>query len=121
MNTKPVDIIGIPSDLGANVRGANMGPSFLRVAGVDEKIKVLGINVHDTGDIPVPVRETLSQAETEKRYMRTITKICKEACNRTYTAMKKGYIPLTLGGEHSLAMGTIAGVHQYFSERNEKF
>lgn len=118
---RTVEIIGIPADLGANLRGSNMGPSALRVAGLADKIAALGYRVLDSGDLPVPVRETIPQAEADKKYLSTIAGICREACEKTLSAMQAGHLPLALGGDHSLAVGTMAGVHSYYSQRSESF
>ena len=118
---RTIEIIGVPSDLGANIRGSNMGPSALRVAGLAEKIESLGYRTVDTGDIQVPVRETIPAADATLKYLPQVTKICQELATRTQGALQKGHLPLALGGEHSLAAGSMAGVHSYFHHRNEHF
>lgn len=118
---RTIEIIGVPADLGANIRGANMGPSALRVAGLADKIASLGYRVLDSGDIHVPVRETISKEESDNKYLSTIAAICKEACEKTLHAMQVGHLPLSIGGDHSLATGTMAGVHSYYAQRSESF
>ena len=70
-----VRVIGVPSDLGANIRGANVGPSAVRIAGLHDKISVLGYKIEDAGDILVPIRETLPEGTAKEKYLTTITDV----------------------------------------------
>jgi arginase len=115
-----VQIIGVPSDLGANVQGACMGPAAIRIAGLKKKIEKLGYTVEDLGDVNSPVRDSLGPEESKQQYLGPVTKICEEVNDRVYQAIKAGKMPLTLGGDHSLAIGSISGVSKYFKEQNKK-
>ena len=108
-----VTIIGVPSDLGANMRGANIGPSAIRIAGLHEKLKMLGCSIEERGDIAVPLREMLSQAEVDNKYKTAIVDICAKLSDEVYQALKSGRKPIVLGGDHSIGMGTITGVSRF--------
>jgi arginase len=120
MMFKDIQIIGVPSDLGANMRGANMAPAAIRIAELHHKINVLGFRVHDRGDLQVPIRDTLSAASVQAKHMEEIRSICNTLADEVTTALKAERIPIVLGGDHSIAMGTIAGVSRYYRERKEK-
>ncbi len=119
MLQKTVDIIGVPSDLGANIRGSNMGPAALRIAGLVDKVKAITSEVVDHGDIAVPVRDSLSDAIKETKFLEPITKICTELSEKIYESAKSGHVPLMIGGDHSLAMGSISGVAKHYNEQNQ--
>jgi len=114
-----VQIIGVPLDLGANMRGANMGPAAIRIAELHQKINVLGIQTFDLGDLAVPVRDTLPQEAAEQRFLPQITAVCRELEGHVYSALNQGRIAITLGGDHCIAIGSIAGVARYYRERHQ--
>ncbi len=115
-----VEIIGVPSDLGANIRGANLGPAALRIASLHQKIEVLGYRVFDGGDILVPVRETIQPGVAAQKYLAVIADICEQVHEKAYDALTNGRIPITLGGDHSIAIGSISGVSAFLANRQEK-
>jgi len=119
-SSQKIEIIGVPLDLGANIRGANMGPAALRIANLHEKIEVLGYQVFDRGDVLVPVRETIAKEHADNKYLTVIADICEQVCEQTYEAMEKNRMPLTLGGDHSIALGSISGVSSYLKDKNKK-
>ena len=104
-----IEIIGVPIDHGQSHRGVDLGPGALRYAGLASRLQRLGYEVFDSGNLFVPVRESVSH-EREKRYLPTIIKVCQAACEAGQQAMKSQRIPIFLGGDHSIAIGTIAGV-----------
>jgi len=108
---KVVQIIGVPIDLGQSHRGVDLGPGALRYAGLAARLEELGHEVHDSGNLPVPVRESLAH-ERQSNYMPSIRDICEAVCLAGQEAVEKGRIPIFLGGDHSIAVGTIAGVTQ---------
>jgi arginase len=116
MHQRPneVEIVGAPVDLGCNLRGANIAPATIRIAGLAEKLAALGIKAVDSGDIAVPLREVLGPAAANEHYVQVITGICEELCLRVGRALGRGCFPLTLGGDHSIAIGTINGAANYF-------
>lgn len=119
-STKAIDIIGLPSDLGANRRGSNMGPASLRIAGLVPKLEGLGYAVTDLGDVDVPIRESLSAADQDKKRLAPLGRICADLAEVTYQSLKKGHKCLAIGGDHTLAAGSVSGVSRYFHEAGKK-
>ncbi|MCX6119433.1 MAG: arginase [Proteobacteria bacterium] len=117
---KTVSIIGVPSDLGANMRGANIGPSAIRIAGLHEKLKVLGFSVDERGDILLPLRESISLDEAAKKYQSVIKTVCKELSDHVYESLKLNRKPIVLGGDHSIGIGTITGVSKFLRDSHQK-
>ena len=106
-------LIGVPLDLGGNRRGVDMGPSALRIAGLAERIATLGITVVDEGDLPTPIPELKSVGDERKKYIREIARICERLCKTALAVLENGGIPLVLGGDHSLAAGSVAATADY--------
>jgi len=122
MNFKPdktIKIIGVPMDLGASRRGTDMGPSALRIAGLGAAIRAMGYTVEQEEDINVPAMETRALEDSKARYKPQILSVCTELAIRVKELMEEGVFPLVLGGDHSIAMGTVSGVAAYFRERGE--
>src|SRR4051812_18159625 len=119
MAQKAVQIIGVPSDLGANMRGANMGPAAIRIAELHHKISVLGYDILDTGDIDVPIRDTLSAESAQQKYLSQIQRVCELLETSVHDALKAGRMPIVLGGDHSIAMGTITGTSRYHRSKGQ--
>jgi arginase len=115
-----VSIIGVPSDLGANMRGANIGPSAIRIAGLHEKLKMLGCNVEEMGDLSIPLREMLSNEEVSTKHKNAIIKICEALANEVFLALSRGRKPIVLGGDHSIGIGSITGASLYAKEQQGK-
>jgi arginase len=116
---RPVHIIGVPLDLGGNRRGVDMGPSALRIAGLHEKLESLGNTVVERGDITAPIPEVKSAGDPRKRYVREIARVCHKLYDTSISALEKGAIPLVLGGDHSLAAGSV-GAPAEFARRQHK-
>ncbi len=113
-------LIGVPLDLGAGRRGVDMGPSAIRVAGLQERIEALGYDVKDRGDLPVKIRETQVPGDARLKYLKEIKEVCEHLRDSVREVVAKGSVPVVLGGDHSIAMGTIAGVAGHFHARKEK-
>jgi len=113
-----IRIIGVPMDLGASRRGVDMGPSALRVAGLQARIKQLGHQVEDIGNIPVKQPEEMSYGEKRAKYLGEIAEACKDLGETVEKSLGEGFMPLVLGGDHSIAAGAISGVASHF--RKEK-
>ena len=117
MHKRPsiVEIIGAPCDLGCNLRGANVGPSMVRVAGLTDRLEELSIRAIDGGDIAVPLRERLGRQTPQNRdlYVSTIGQICDELFARVQVSLRESRFPLILGGDHSIAIGSIKGTADY--------
>jgi arginase len=115
---KTVHIIGVPLDLGGNRRGVDMGPSALRIAGLGERIVALGRTVVDRGDLPAPIPETQELRDERKKYVRDIAKVCQRLYQTALAALDEGAMPIVLGGDHSLAAGSVAAAADW--ARNKK-
>lgn len=109
MNKKTIRIIGIPIDLGQSQRGVDMGPSAIRYAGLSARLKSLGYQLHDEGNLYVPVRDSLPCEECDE-FREEIRRVCQAAYEVAAETIEAGETPLFLGGDHSLAIGTIGGV-----------
>ena len=118
MTHQKVRIIGVPMDLGASRRGVDMGPSALRVAGLQTRLKQLGHQVEDIGNISVKQPEEMSYGEKRAKYLHEIAETCKDLGEAIEKSLGEGYFPLILGGDHSIAAGAAAGVASFF--RKEK-
>lgn len=116
MKTRPklVEIIGAPLDLGCNLRGANIAPATVRIAGLQEKLAALGVKSIDGGDVAVPLRETLGEAAAKERYLTVIAGVCDELFARVTASLQAERFPLIIGGDHSIAVGTIKGAGDFF-------
>jgi arginase len=110
----------VPLDLGAGRRGVDMGPSALRVAEVDARIRQLGHEVRDRGDLRVKIQETQGPGDPRLKYLKEIVEVCEALRDAVGEALEQGALPVVLGGDHSVAMGTIAGVSRHFQRRKEK-
>lgn len=117
---KTVEVIGVPLDLGANIRGANMGPAAIRIANLHNKIKVLGYDVSDLGDLLIPIRETIQDIYHQEKFLTVIADVCEQLSDITYKAIDENKIPLCIGGDHSIAIGSIMGVSKRFKDDNKK-
>ena len=102
-------LIGVPMDLGQSRRGVDMGPSALRYAGVGERLRQLGYIIEDKGNVETPVRDTLSP-EGGLTYLPAVVQTCQTIYEIGLTAIQAGRIPIFIGGDHSIAAGTIGGV-----------
>jgi arginase len=116
---RPVHIIGVSLDLGGNRRGVDMGPSAFRIAGLSERLVALGVTVVDEGDLVAPIPEVKSFGDPKKKYIREIARVCEKLYKTSLAALEKGGLPLVLGGDHSLASGSVAASSEYL-RRNGK-
>ena len=116
MNTekdKRISVIGVPMNLGADRLGVDLGPIAIRYAGVRKRLERLGYDFEDLGDIPVVRPESATNAFNNLKYLDEIVRVNTELCNRVSNVMASGRMPLVLGGDHSVAIGTMAGVMQH--------
>ena len=107
---QPVAVIGAGLDLGAGRRGVDMGPSAIRYAGLDDRIAELGRQCEDRGDVETAVAEATSVGDERVRYLREIKAACERIAGLVAQAAEDGYLPLVLGGDHSVALGTLGGL-----------
>jgi arginase len=108
-----VTIIGFPMDLGSGRRGVDMGPSALRIAGLKHKLEKLGYIVEDTGDIKIEIMEKQKLHNSKLRYLSEILKTTKALASLIEKTLEQNKFPLCIGGDHSMALGTIAGISSY--------
>lgn len=108
-----ISIIGVPLDLGADRRGVDMGPSAIRYAAIRSRLETLGYQVDDRGDILVQRPASWISVEQNLKYLDEIERVNHELCRTVDEEMGKGRFPLVLGGDHSIAIGTISGVLQH--------
>jgi arginase len=120
MRQSHIAIIGAPMDLGAGRRGVDMGPSAVRVAGLNEKIASLGYEVEDLGNIVVDQPESLPIGPDNARYLPQIAHTCARLAAMVQQTADNERVPLVLGGDHSIAMGTVAGMAAHFRKTDEK-
>jgi len=107
---RPVAVIGAGLDLGAGRRGVDMGPSAIRYAGLKERIEGLGRVYVDWGDVAVGVPEATDVGDPRARYLESIKRSCERVAALVHDAREDGYLPLVLGGDHSIAIGTLGGL-----------
>jgi len=105
--TRKISIIGAPMDFGQHHRGVDMGPAAMRYTGLVPRLRELGHTVVDTGDVVVPTRDS-GEIESKKKYLKEITQICELLYKAGKEAIGKGEFPLFLGGDHSIAVGTVS-------------
>jgi arginase len=123
MNSIPkqnISIIGFPMDLGADRRGVDMGPSALRIAGLQPKLESLGYKVDDNGDIKIEIMERQKIRNPRLKYLDEIIKTSKLLADKVEKVLEKRNFPLCIGGDHSMALGTISGIASYCKERKYK-
>jgi arginase len=115
-----IRIIGVPMDLGASRRGVDMGPSALRVAGLQSRLKQLGRHVEDIGNIQVRQPEEQPYGEKRAKYLDEIAEACKGLTDIVKKSLDEDFTPLVLGGDHSIAVGTTAGTAAHFNKDSKR-
>jgi arginase len=115
-----IRIIGVPMDLGASRRGVDMGPSALRVAGLQARLKHLGRQVEDSGNVPVPQPEEQHYGDKNAKYLGEISQTCKDLAEMVRKSLAEDLMPLVLGGDHSIAVGTAAGAAEHFNRQSKR-
>jgi arginase len=117
---KKIRVIGVPLDLGQSRRGVDMGPSAVRVAGLEARLEVLGHIVEDGGNVAVAIPEQKREGQANAKYLKEITATCTKHAELVLKTMESGLVPLALGGDHSMAAGTVSGVAEYYRRQNQK-
>jgi arginase len=105
-----IRIIGVPMDLGGDRRGVDMGPSAIRYADLEERLEKIGHKVEDLGDLDVPIPEARIIKDPTAKYLPEIVKANKSLADAVAKAVREGYFPLVLGGDHSIAVGSLWGI-----------
>ncbi len=117
---KTIHVLGVPMDLGSGRRGVDMGPSAIRIAGLAERLKELGNKVVDNGDIDIKIMEEIRVGDTRARFLKEISRASNVLARHAEKIMAKGRFPLILGGDHSIAVGTISGIAAFARRRRKK-
>ena len=120
MASKVVNIIGFPMDLGADRRGVDMGASALRIAGLRERLEHLGYKVIDSGDLFIQIMERQKITNHKLKYLNEIVRTAKSLAVKVEKVLDKGQFPLCIGGDHSMAIGSIAGIASFCKKNNLK-
>lgn len=107
---KTIHVVGVPMDHGAGRRGVGMGPAAMRIAGLHGRLHHLGYEVHDLGDLLIPAPETLPEVDAKAKFLPLITSTCTELADAIPSMFDDGGLPLVLGGDHSIAIGTLSGL-----------
>jgi arginase len=110
LHSKVVNIIGFPVDLGASRRGVDMGPSALRIAGLEERLRKLGYEVIDEGDVYIQIQESQKIDNPKLKYLDEILKTSEILARAVEKTLQEGHFPLCIGGDHSMALGSIGGI-----------
>jgi arginase len=118
--TRRIRILGVPLDMGASRRGVDMGPSAMRVAGLEARLEALGHRVTDGGNLRVEVAETRASGSKNAHYLSEIAETCARTAEAVIATLEEGATPLVLGGDHSLAAGSVSGVAEFYRRRGEK-
>jgi arginase len=108
--TQPVVVIGAPLDLGAGRRGVDMGPSAIRYAGLDERLELLGRRVEDWGNVGTAVAEAASIGNERARFLSEVKATCEQVARLVRKALEQGAVPLLLGGDHSVSLGSLGAL-----------
>jgi len=111
---KSVSIIGVPMDLGQGRRGVDMGPSAIRYANLQDRLQTLGYTVKDRGNISVPTAESHEVHLEKLKYLPEVTAVSEDLAAEVKDVLEEGHFPIILGGDHSIAIGSLAGVTQQF-------
>jgi arginase len=110
MADSAIAIIGAALDLGAGRRGVDMGPSAIRYAGLEERLASLGCDCADWGNVATPVAEATASGDPRARFLPEIRSTCEGVARRVREAVGQGRLPIVLGGDHSIALGTLGGL-----------
>ena len=105
-----IRVIGVPMDLGADRRGVDIGASAIRYAGLNDSLHKLGHSVHDIGNLGVPQPESYPSGNLKVKYLEPIVKVCNELADIVANSLQENEFPLVVGGDHSIALGSITGV-----------
>src|SRR5438105_11255514 len=117
---KAVAILGVPLSYGQSKGGVHLGPSAMRVAGLAERVSSLGYEVDDRGDIPIERSHSLPGFDEKLKYLNEIYAACERLATETEKIVDAGALPITIGGDHSIAIGSLSGIVKAFRKRDER-
>lgn len=116
---KKISLLGVPLDLGGNRRGVDMGPSAVRMTNLAQRIRDLGFELTDRGDVDVPLPEETSPGDPKQKFAEDIRGVCESVCRAVYQSHQEGHLPIVIGGDHSIAMGSVAGTAKACQEKGK--
>lgn len=116
---KSVSILGVPLGYGASMAGVDIGPAALRVARLNQRIARLGYSVEDRGDMRLERPRTFPEVNDKLKYVREISNACEQLAKEVEAILEAQQFPLVLGGDHSIAIGSFAGVASQFKKQNQ--
>lgn len=116
---KSVSILGVPLGYGASMAGVDIGPAALRVARLNQRIARLGYSVHDLGDVRLERPQSLPEVEEKLKYVREISSTCEQLAHDVEEILKAGQLPLIMGGDHSIAIGSFSGAVSHYKKQDE--
>lgn len=114
-----VDLIGAPVDHGAGRRGVSMGPAALRIAKLRSTLEKVGVDLTDRGDLAVPLPELNDPGDPNARYLPVVEAVCTDLCAAVSSSLDGGALPLVIGGDHSIAIGTISGAASHLRKQSD--
>ena len=117
---KPLSILGVPLSFGQSKGGVHLGPAAIRVAGLAQRISNLGYEVNDRGDLPIERTHSLPGFDEKLKYLTEIHDACERLANEVERIVDAGELPLTIGGDHSIAIGSLSGVVKSFRKRDQR-
>jgi arginase len=117
---RQIRVIGVPLDLGQSRRGVDMGPSAVRVAGLEARLEAIGHVVEDAGNVAVAIPEQKKEGAARAKYLKEITATCTKAAELVLKTLEAGKVPIVLGGDHSIAAGTVSGVAEFYRRKNQR-
>lgn len=116
---KQISLLGVPLGFGSSLAGVDIGPAALRVARLNQRIAQLGYTVHDLGDLRIERPQSAGELAGKANYLHEISAACEELAVAVHKIMSDGELPVILGGDHSIAIGSIAGVASFCREQNQ--
>ena len=120
ISPRKIRVIGVPLDLGQSRRGVDMGPSAVRVAGLEARLEALGHVVEDGGNVAVAIPEQKKEGHPNAKYLKEITATCTKHAELVLKTLEAGKVPVSLGGDHSMAAGSVAGVAEYYRKQDQR-
>src|SRR5688572_19788315 len=116
---KAVTILGVPLGYGASMAGVDIGPAALRVARLNQRIARLGYTVRDLGDLRLERPQTVPEVDDKLKYVREISNACEQLAKQVEAILEANQLPLILGGDHSIAIGSFAGVVSHYKRQDQ--
>jgi arginase len=116
---RSVSILGVPLGYGASMAGVDIGPAALRVARLNQRIARLGYSVHDLGDMRLERPQSVPEVDEKLKYVREISNACEQLAVEVEEILRAGQLPLVLGGDHSIAIGSFAGAVSHYKKQDQ--